>query len=240
MIAAVSAESSILITCLMTPESVDEIVFAANGVIANAQPDKILVDLTTSIVASTQASAARLRQSTGMSWIDAPLTGGVAGAQAGTLVLLAGGDAADLARFKPVAAAFARRLAHMGPVGTGQATKACNQLIVAANYILIAEMLLLAKNSGLDISMLPLTLEGGYADSRMLQMMAPRMIARDFSPQGKNSTMLKDLEMIAELAKSTGTPLPITGLVHELWRLHVARGYADEDGPSIIKMFEKA
>ena len=128
----------------------------------------------------------------------------------------------------------------MGPVGTGQATKACNQLIVAANYILIAEMLLLAKNSGLDISMLPLTLEGGYADSRMLQMMAPRMIARDFSPQGKNSTMLKDLEMIAELAKSTGTPLPITGLVHELWRLHVARGYADEDGPSIIKMFEKA
>ena len=127
----------------------------------------------------------------------------------------------------------------MGPQGAGLVTKLCNQVINACNKVVLSEMLLLAHGGGIDPAALPAVLKGGSADSVQLQREVPRMVERDFdNPHGTARTILKDLDIICEFAQSRGTAMPVTALVNELYKLHVARGNGGRDSISILDLLD--
>jgi 3-hydroxyisobutyrate dehydrogenase len=238
--ADVTQRSDIVQLCLLDTKAVEAVVFGPDGVARGAKAGKILVDHSTISAAATREMAARLRRETGMAWVDCPVSGGTMGAASGTLVMMAGGDAADVERIRPVLAHLSRRLVHMGPQGAGQATKMVNQIAVSCIYVVLAEMVTLARQCGVEADRLPAALEGGFADSRLLQVMGPRMIAADFRPVGQVRTMVKDLQLLADLAADTSTALPMTGLATQLFRLHQGHGHGELDITSIIKLYEGA
>ena len=236
--ADVARRSDFVHLCLLDTGAVEAVVFGPDGVAVGAGAGKVLVDHSTISAHATRAMAARLRAETGMGWLDAPVSGGTMGAAAGTLVMMVGGDGADVERVRPVATHLSRRFAHMGPVGAGQTTKMVNQIGVSGIYVILAEMVTLARNGGVTAELLPEVLEGGFADSRLLQVMGPRMIAGDFRPVGQVRTMLKDLDLLNQLATATRTALPMTALATQLFRLCANQGHGELDITAIVKLFE--
>jgi 3-hydroxyisobutyrate dehydrogenase len=172
-----------------------------------------------------------------MGWVDAPVSGGTKGAEEGTLAVMAGGDAADIERVRPYVLAMARRLTHMGPIGAGQTTKLCNQVIVGCAMAVLAEATRLATNAGIDAGRLPEALAGGFADSIPLQLFVPRMVQGIHSPPlGHIATMLKDLDTAADVARTTSSPVPMTTLAGQLFRLAKAARGAHADALEIYKL----
>ena len=221
--------------------AVEEAVLGANGVAEAHGADasgrsKVLVDLSTTTIAETTHCAAELARRAGMAWIDAPVSGGPGAAEAGQLAIMAGGDAEALARARPVLEQFASRLTHMGPLGAGQATKMINQVIVLTNFCVLAEALRLGERCGVDVARVPEALATGYAGSLLLNDVFPRMIARDFAPRGLVRQILKDLDMVHDLAKERAVPTPITSLAASLFRMASARGWDELDGAAVLKL----
>ena len=132
----------------------------------------------------------------------------------------------------------AGRFTHMGPSGSGLAAKMINQLIVGCTHAVLAEALVMAEAAGIDAARVPECLAGGYADSALLQRAYPRMIQRDFAPQGYARQMLKDLEMLNELAGGLKVPLPMTGAAQQLYRMLVQRGHAELDAVSLPLLYQ--
>ena len=156
----------------------------------------------------------------GMSWIDAPVSGGPPGAANGTLAVMAGGEATDIERAKPYVLVMAQRLTHMGPIGAGQMTKLCNQIIAGCAMVVLAEATRFAVDAGIDAARLPEALAGGFADSIPLQMFVPRMANRLDQPAiGAVSIILKDLDTIADVARAHATPVPMASLAAQMFRL---------------------
>ncbi|MGB4344295.1 MAG: NAD-binding protein, partial [Moraxellaceae bacterium] len=139
---------------------------------------------------------------------------------------------------RPVLAPLSQRVTHMGPNGAGQVTKICNQLIVAANAVLIAEAVALAEKAGVDASQLAPALAGGFADSKPFQLLAPRMSHRTFTPvQWRVQTLLKDLDMANALATSSNSPTPLAATAARLMRQHGDQGHMSDDLSSLITLF---
>jgi 3-hydroxyisobutyrate dehydrogenase len=159
------------------------------------------------------------------------------GAEEGTLAIMAGGDAADIARVTPYVLEMARGFTHMGPLGAGQTTKLCNQVIVGCTMAVLAEAARLAVNAGIDAKRLPEALKGGFADSIPLQLFVPRMVAGIHNPPlGHSATMLKDLDTVLDVAQSTGTPVPMAGLAAQLFRMLQATRGDDAEALEIYKL----
>ncbi len=233
--------AGIVLTCLSDTAAVDAVVFGPAGIAAGGGGDKLLVDLSSIRPDATREMAARLAELCGgMGWVDAPVSGGVVGAESGTLVMMAGGDEADLARAMPVLHHLTQRVTHMGPVGAGQTTKLINQLLVGCTVAVVAEATRLALDAGIDVAKVPPALAGGRADSRPLQEWMPRMAAGDGTVESHLRTMLKDLDTVLDLARRTDTALPMTATSAEIHRVMAARGYAEADGTAIFKYFGKA
>ena len=150
---------------LPTPEAVEAAVFGENGVASALRPPQLLIDFSTNKVYQCKAFAQRLREMTGAGWIDAPVSGGPPASGSGTLTVMAGGEAADIERARPLFADVAGRFTHMGPAGAGMAAKMLNQLIVGAGHAVMAEAVVLAEAAGIDAARLPECLAGGLADS---------------------------------------------------------------------------
>ncbi len=170
--------------CVTDTKAVTEIVTKTNGIRDGAAAGKILIDHSSIEPDATRRLATQLRAEKGMHWIDAPVSGGIAGAEAGKLVVMAGGEEADIEKVRPIVANYALRLTHMGPVGAGQVTKLCNQVIVGGTIAVVAEALMLAANGGVDPARLPECLAGGYADSPVLQNHGRRMASGELTPLG--------------------------------------------------------
>jgi 3-hydroxyisobutyrate dehydrogenase len=185
----------------------------------------------------TREFAERLREESGMGWVDAPVSGGARGAKSGTLVIMAGGEAADVARAEPFMRAYANNISHMGPVGSGQATKACNQMIIGAEVAAIAEALKFAADFGVDAKRLPDCLKGGWADSPILQNHARRMAAGDYANAGDAHLMLKDMSIACDMGRATGTPMPVANLVASLYTLLIAQGHADTGQIGLMRLY---
>ena len=229
--------ASVIFICVTDAKSVEEVVFGADGLAAAAGAGKLVVDFSSIHPDATRSIAARLKAANGMGWIDAPVSGGTKGAEEGTLAVMAGGEVADVERVRPYVLAMARRLTHMGPIGAGQTTKLCNQVIVGCAMTVLAEATRLAANTGIDAAKLPEALAGGFADSIPLQLFVPRMVHGIHSPPlGHIATILKDLDTVADVARATSTPVPMAALAAQIFRLaKTARG-ADADALEIYKL----
>jgi 3-hydroxyisobutyrate dehydrogenase len=235
--AEVARGSDILFTCLSDTDAVEAVVFGADGVAQGAAPGKVLVDMSSIRPDAASHMAARLRAETGMGWIDAPVSGGVAGSETGKLTVMAGGHEDDFERVRPVVAHIAQRFTLMGPNGAGQATKLINQVLVGCAVAVLAESASLAMRAGIDAARIPEALAGGRADSLPLQQFFPKMVAGDFFVESHIRTMLKDLDTVQALARETDTAMPMTAMAVELHRLMVQRGFADDDGTALAKLY---
>ncbi|WP_315831312.1 NAD(P)-dependent oxidoreductase [Bradyrhizobium prioriisuperbiae] len=235
--AEVAASASIIFMCLTDAKAVEAVVFGADGLASVAGEGKVVVDFSSIHPDATRSIAERLRAKSGMHWIDAPVSGGTKGAAEGTLAVMAGGDAADIARVTPYVLAMARGFTHMGPTGAGQTTKLCNQVIVGCTMAVLAEATRLAVNAGIDARRLPEALKGGFADSIPLQLFVPRMVDAIHSPPlGGSAIMLKDLDTVLDVAQSNGTPVPMAGLAAQLFRMLQATRGDDAEALEIYKL----
>jgi 3-hydroxyisobutyrate dehydrogenase len=236
----VAATASIIFMCLTDAAAVEEVVFGPDGLATVAGAGKRVVDFSSIHPDAARAIAARLKLANGMAWIDAPVSGGTKGAEEGTLAVMAGGDAADIEKVRPYVLAMARRLTHMGPTGAGQTTKLCNQVIVGCAMAVLAEAARFAVNAGIDAKLLPEALTGGFADSIPLQLFVPRMVAGIHSPpMGHIATMLKDLDTVIDVARDTSSPVPMSALAAQLFRLAKTSRGADADALEIYKLSAK-
>jgi 3-hydroxyisobutyrate dehydrogenase-like beta-hydroxyacid dehydrogenase len=224
---------------LPTNEAVEQAVFGERGVAAALRPPQLLIDFSTIKVDKCKAWAAKLKATTGCGWIDAPVSGGPPASGSGALTVMAGGDAADIGRARPFFADVSARFTHMGPTGSGMAAKMLNQLIVGCGHAVMAEAIVLAESAGLDAAKLPECLAGGYADSALLQRLYPRMLARDFAPQGYARQLLKDLEMVNEFAAGLKAPTPLMGEALTLYRMLVHLGHSELDTAAVLKLYER-
>jgi 3-hydroxyisobutyrate dehydrogenase len=233
----VAVSASIIFMCVTDAAAVEEVVFGPSGIASAPGSGKLVVDFSSIHPDKARTIAARLKITNGMGWIDAPVSGGTKGAEEGTLAVMAGGEAADIERVRPYVLKMARRLTHMGPVGAGQMTKLCNQIIVGCAMTVLAEATRFAVNSGIDAGKLPEALAGGFADSIPLQLFVPRMVQGIYSPPlGHIATMLKDLDTVAEVAQGNSTPVPMATLAAQLFRLAKAARGPDVDTLEIYKL----
>lgn len=230
--------ADIVMLCLADTAVVREVVFGEGGIAEGAKNAQLLVDFSSLEPTATRELAAQLAQRTGMGWLDAPVSGGVVGAEAGSLAIMVGGAAADLERVRPVLLSLGQRVTHMGGVGAGQVTKACNQMIVACNALVIAEVVALAEQAGVDASLLAEALAGGFADSKPLQILAPQMAESRFEPiKWHVRTLLKDLDTAVKFSREQGSATPLSGLAAQLMRLHGAQGYLAQDPATLVQMY---
>ncbi|MCO8080427.1 NAD(P)-dependent oxidoreductase [Acinetobacter lwoffii] len=225
----------VILTCLADDQAVQ-------SVFAQIEPylltEQVIVDFSSLSVQQTQALAAQA-QAKKVIWIDSPVSGGTAGAEQGSLVIFAGGNAATIENLNPIYAVLSQRVTRMGDTGTGQATKICNQLIVAANSTLIAEAVALAGLAGVDTRLLAPALAGGFADSKPFQILAPRMATQTFEPvQWKVQTLSKDLNNAVQLAQSFDLDVPVATQALTQLHAHQAQGFAEADLATVIQQLK--
>lgn len=229
----------LVLLCLANTAVVEEVVFGTGGVAEFGRADQLLVDFSSSDPQATREFAAKLKDVCGMNWVDSPVSGGVAGAEAGSLAIMCGGEAADIDRIRPMLAPLSQRATHMGPIGAGQVTKVCNQMIVGCNLMVLAEMTALAKACGVDAEKIPEALAGGFADSKPMQITGPLMAAElDPDPKWHVRTLLKDLDMAVSQSKLEGTAVPMSGLAAQLMRQHGSKGFLERDPATLIKLYK--
>ncbi|MFM0397579.1 NAD(P)-dependent oxidoreductase [Paraburkholderia phytofirmans] len=227
--AQVAAGADIVMLCLADAAAVEAVAFGVDGLASRAHRGATLVDHSTLAPSQTRAFARRWHEQTGGEWIDAPVSGGTSGAAAGTLAIMAGGDAALIETLTPILRGFAARVTRMGGSGAGQATKLANQTIVMTTIAALAEATRLARHAGIDTARIPAALAGGWADSVLLQTLMPRMIAPPVQASGTIRTMLKDLDAVESLARESDTTLPVAALVRRWLTQAVEQGLGDAD-----------
>lgn len=239
--AQLCAQADIVMLCLANTEVVREVVFGPGGIAETAKPGQLLVDFSSLEPAATREMAAELHARCGMHWVDAPVSGGTAGAVAGSLAIMAGGRIEDIERLRPILAHLGQRLTRMGDVGAGQVTKVCNQMIVACNALVIAEVVALAEKAGVDASLIAPALAGGFADSKPLQILAPQMATSQFEPINWHvRTLLKDLDTAVKLSQQIGTATPLSGLAAQLMRQHGSHGNLERDPATLVDLYRES
>ncbi|PWB14369.1 NAD(P)-dependent oxidoreductase [Acinetobacter sp. AM] len=229
------ADYPVILTCLSDDS-------AAQQVIEKIQPfwtaNQVIVDFSSLSVDKTK-TLALLAQQDNVHWIDSPVSGGTAGAEQGTLVIFAGGNAEIIQSLSLIYNVLSQRVTRMGETGTGQATKICNQLIVAASSTLIAEAVALARQAGVDTTLLAPALAGGFADSKPFQILTPRMANHQFEPvQWKVQTLSKDLNNAVQLAKKFQLDIPVAKKALSELQAHQNKGYAESDLATVIQHVE--
>ncbi|ODN69534.1 2-hydroxy-3-oxopropionate reductase [Methylobrevis pamukkalensis] len=211
----------------------DEVLGGADGVIAAMVPGASLVVMS-SIPVETARAQAETCAARSLAYVDAPVSGGVRGAEAGTLAIMAGGEAEAVAALAPLFAAMGR-LTHVGPAGCGQLAKLCNQIIVAANICAVAEALVLAGRGGADPARVREALLGGFADSTVLRQHGERMVTGNFVPGGPAKYQIKDTGTALDVAAGVGLDLPVATAVDRLFRDLVDNGGGDLDHSAVYR-----
>ena len=194
----VAEGASVVITMLTDTPAVEQVLTGSNGVLHGLGGDSLVIDMGTTSVPATRALAVHV-QARGAGYVDAPVSGGVVGADAGTLAIMAGGDEKDFARALPVLNVLGSTITHVGEVGAGQVAKAANQVIVGLNIGAVAEALSLARRAGVDPARVREAISGGFAASRVLEAHGLRMIAGDFEPGARCTTQHKDMSQALAL-----------------------------------------
>ncbi|ANF82492.1 3-hydroxyisobutyrate dehydrogenase [Acinetobacter sp. NCu2D-2] len=226
------ADYPIVLLCLADDDAVESVFRQIEN---HMTAQHVLVDFSSLSVQKTKHLAQRATHRQAI-WIDSPVSGGTIGAEDGSLVIFAGGDAEVIQQLSPIYDVLSQRVTRMGDTGTGQATKICNQLIVAANSTLIAEAVALAGLAGVDTTLLAPALSGGFADSKPFQILAPRMATHTFEPvQWKVQTLSKDLNNAVTLATELKLNIPVAEKALTQLKTHQNSGYAEADLATVIQ-----
>ncbi len=228
--------SQIVLTILPDSNDVREVL--ANGLQSALKPGSILVVMGTISPVAMKELAQELAPH-GIRAIDAPMSGGDVGAQAGTLSIMVGGDEVTFQELLPIFQAIGKTIRLLGPVGAGQLTKACNQVIVAITLTALGEAITLARQSGLDAHNVLDILAGGLANSQALTIKREKIESGDFTPGGFSKFQLKDLNFALESAQASGVDLPVTTVVQQLFSDLVAHGDGDLDHSAIIREIQR-
>ncbi len=219
---------------LTTTDVVEQLVFGADGLFSGMSKDAMIIDFGTTSVTATKEFAQRVN------WVDAPVSGGQVGAEAGNLSIMAGGTEANFQRALPILQAVGERITHLGPAGSGQVTKLANQLIVAQTIDAVAQALRLAELAGVDPALVRQALLGGFAESRILNLHGERMVRRNFTPGGRAALQLKDVRLICELAASLGFQSPTLDNCRAQWERMVGEeGLGDLDHSGLFKLYDR-
>jgi 2-hydroxy-3-oxopropionate reductase len=220
---------------LMLPDlpQVEEVLNGSHGILAGSFDDLLLIVASTSSPIGIRDLSRRLARETGgkVRVIDAPVSGGSEGAQAGTLSIMVGGDERDVGDAWPVLAACGNPV-YLGPLGSGQVAKACNQMIVASTVLALGEAAVLADRSGIDLAELFGLLAGGYAGSRILETRGDRIVSEDYAPSGVARYMVKDLTFASAVAEATGTHVVLLPAVRAAFEELPRKGTAIRTSPS--------
>jgi len=244
--AALREHCDVVMLCLADTDAVRNVIFGPDGLANDADAPnpvrnaltRLVVDLSSIDPAATQEMARRLFETSGIGWADTPMSGGVPGAEQGTLAIMAGGHAEDIDGLRPLMETISQRFTHMGPTGAGQITKLCNQMIVGCNVLAIAEVMGLARRAGIDAGRLPAALAGGFADSTPLQMTGPMMAAGETEPvRWHVRTLLKDLDTANSTAAAFDGETPLTALAAKLLRAHGDSGFLDADPATLVQRY---
>ncbi len=233
-----TAQADFIILSLNHADIVRKVVFGENGVSQSADKSKLLIDMSSIDPAATAEMATQLESTTGMAWVDCPLSGGMPGALAGKLTIMAGGTEANFERARAVMQDLCANYTLMGGSGAGQTTKLVNQLFCALAFQAVAEAVKLAEAGGVDPAKIPAALAGGRADNRIMQEFMAKFAARDYAPTGRLDNMLKDLDSVQAFALKTKTPLPLTSAVTEIHRILIAMGLGPKDSAEAMRLLD--
>lgn len=234
----VAGQAEIIFTSLTADEVVEEVVLGKNGIIEGARGGAIVIDTSTISPLTSRRIAENLAPK-GIEALDAPLSGGVVGAEKATMSIMVGGKAETFARVLPILEKLGKNVTHIGGHGTGQVAKAANQIIVALTIDAVAEALVFAQKAGADPAKVRRALLGGFAQSRILEEHGQRMLDRNFTPGGKMRFHKKDIGIVLSLAKELGIYLPGTSMMADLWNAMTAQGMLDWDHSAVIKILEQ-
>jgi 2-hydroxy-3-oxopropionate reductase len=233
----VAAAVDIVITMLPNSPDVELVALGPNGIKEGAKRGQLFIDMSTINPIVSQRIARDLSPA-GVAMVDAPVSGGEKGAIDATLSIMAGGDAIDFERALPLFNALGKTITHMGPLGSGGFTKLANQIIVAINLTAMGEALVFGAKAGVDPQKMIRALSGGLAGSKCLDQKSEKILTGDFAPGFKIDLHSKDLNLIADAARSTGVPVPMAALVEQLFSALRVRGRGGLDHSAIITLFE--
>jgi 2-hydroxy-3-oxopropionate reductase len=235
--AAVAQASEIVITMLPDSPDVRAVVWGEQGLLAGVRAGQLVIDMST-IAPGTAIEAHEAFAAAGVAFLDAPVSGGDKGAIAGTLSIMVGGEQAAFERAQPVFAAMGKTIVHVGGAGAGQTVKACNQIVVAVNIAALSEALVFGAKHGVDPAKILQVLGGGLANSKVLEMRGPGMIAGTFAPGFRIDLHRKDLNIVMSGAREIGAPLPVASLVNQLMDAASVAGRGDLDHSALLTVLE--
>jgi 2-hydroxy-3-oxopropionate reductase len=236
--AELAAISEVVFTMVTASKDFEDVVMGDAGIARGAAPGTVVVDMETISPAVARDVAMRLKEQ-GIEMLDAPVSGGPAGAQQGTLSIMVGGEPAVFERVKPLFACLGKTILHMGPCGAGQMTKACNQLALLVATQGAAEALTLARRCGLDPGRVREVLLAGLASSRVLEVFGSRMVSRDFSAGIETRLYHKDLAIVLGVAHELGQALPAGAVVMQHVNGAIGAGDGTSDLSAILKVLER-
>ncbi len=234
----VAEKSDVVITMLPDSPDVEAAVLGENGILEGAKQGTLLIDMSTISPVVTRTLATALASS-GVKMLDAPVSGGDKGAIAGTLSIMAGGDADDFERAKPIFEVLGQTITHCGPIGSGQVVKACNQVVVAVVIEAVSEAIVLGTKAGVDPEIIIKVLSGGLAQTRVMDLRGLTMIRDEFNPGFKAKFHKKDLGIIMDTAREFNVELPATKLVDKMFADLIENGGGDLDHSALLTEVRK-
>ncbi|MCL4068083.1 2-hydroxy-3-oxopropionate reductase [Pseudomonas sp. GX19020] len=236
--ADVAKSCDMVITMLPNTPDVERVILGQAGVLDAGMPDQLIIDMSSISPQATKAIADRVKAA-GLSYLDAPVSGGEVGAKAASLTIMAGGANRSFERALPLLSLMGRNITHVGEDnGAGQVCKIANQIIVALNIQAVSEALVFASKSGCDPAKVREALMGGFAASRVLEVHGERMIVRRFDPGFRISLHQKDLDLALAAGRSIGMPLPATALCQQLFGTCAGSAERDEDHSALVRALE--
>lgn len=235
---AVAQAAEVLFLNVSDDAALENVLFGSAGAASALREGSVVVDMGTTSPAATRDFAGRLAESS-VHWLDAPVSGGEAGAVAATLSIMVGGDAATFARILPLLQVLGKNIVHVGESGAGQVAKACNQIAVSAALLGVAEALTFARVQGVDPVKVRAALLGGSAYSRILEVHGQRMLSKDFQPGFRTSLHQKDLGIVLNAARERHLPLPGTAVTAQLLEALLAAGEGELDSSALVKIVER-
>ena len=233
----IAASCAVVITMLPGPTQVEGVLVGPGGIIEGAHAGLVVIDMSTIAPVVASALAARLAEY-GITLLDAPVSGGDAGAMAGTLSIMVGGDEETFKRCMPIFQALGKTIVHVGASGAGQVVKACNQIVVALVIEAVSEALVLGSKAGVDPAKILQVLGGGLAANRVMELRGASMLAHDFTPGGRVRFHHKDLGFALDTARRYGVSLPATALVDQMLASLEVRGRGDLDHSALLTYLE--